>query len=206
MYQFLHMCGNDFCLMNHESSELITVTKRELWQMVVEDGAEVSGLSREELGFAELKNLRASWMCDWADGKNVFGAAKSLHVTDDNKFVIKANNHNFGGVVNKDDEYVVMFCFDFGIQVSVMKEDYDVLMSGDVPKIVEMLKYLGNEPESYDGDGDSIPSLEEALEEAKDCGSEEDIRKVVRELTEYGAYPTNWFEPDWDEEEDEDSE
>lgn len=179
------MNGENYCIMDHEAVGILELTRDEVWRLVVEGGAVIHGLSREQMGFESMRRLVATSQCNWADGKNIFGSAKRLRVNGDNEFTITAEDRPFNGVVNDDWAFIVIFEFDFGVQVPMMRDDFEVLLSGDVPRVVETLKSLAS-PFEYD---DSMLAAYEAVKESEDADA---VKATVRSLVAAGRYPINW--------------
>lgn len=182
MYQILSRSDDTFCLIDHRKLEIFTVDKDELWRMVVEDGAEIRGLSKEDVDFKSRRFVCATSRCNWAEGENIFKKAKRMNVGDDDRFTIVSGGRNFNGAVNRSFPSVVVLEFTFGVQVPIWHEDFDSLMSGERDRVISTLERLSTEVTD-------MPGLEERYLSAKESGDSESIDSAIKDLVYRGLWP-----------------
>lgn len=181
MFQYLSGTDDEYCIIDHDKLLIQSVSEDELWKMLVLDGIALRCPEWLMERFVSRKRQMAASECNWANGENIFLKAKRFAVADDNRFSWLAGNRQFDGVVDKSDKYAVILCFRIGAQVPIMKEDFEELLSGDVKRVVPMLKSIGSPVEDKDFDI--------AYYSALHSGNEEAIKLAVRNLVSVGQWP-----------------
>lgn len=177
MYQYLNCDGDGYCVIDHDKLLILQLDEEALWELLVYDKAEIRGLQLSDINFKE-RWFGAS-QCDWADGENIFLKANRLVVGDNGRFTIWSKDQPLNGVVDRSDEFAVVFQFDFGMFVPIMKSDFDELLSGDVKRVVATLKKLSEKPVDCGW----------TMREYESARNSEELLAVVTKMVAAGKYP-----------------
>lgn len=181
MYQLLgEPKDNSFCIIDHEKLWIMNIDEETLWEMLLYDRVEIRGLSLDMVQF------KHRWFgtseCNWVGGKNLFLCTNRFRISDNNRFTIVANNRAFNGVVNQSDDLAVVFEFDFGMHVPMMREDFDELLCNDTQRIISALKKLSEPLEDCSW-------LASNYITARDSCDDDKLSEIVRRMVSVGAYP-----------------
>lgn len=182
MYQLLGHDGDEFCIIDHDTLTIQTVSTEGLWDLIVYEGAQIRGLSREDADFSRQKRTLSSSQCNWLGGDNIFLNAKRFVVGENGQFSLISGSRAFNGVVEDGAPYAKFFVFDFGVRVPVWHKDYDTLLSGDVKSVITTLGMMAQEVDFDD-------SIIEAYNRAKATGNEAEVSVIVRHLVYAGRWP-----------------
>lgn len=181
MYQLLGTPkDNKFCLIDHEKLWILSLDEEDIWEMLLYDKASIMGLTLDMVQFKH--RWFGTSQCDWADGENLFLRTTNFRIADNGRFTIVAKERAINGVVNQSDDLAVVFEFDFGMCVPVLREDFDEFLCGDTQRIVATLKRLATPPED-------CAWLLSDYNAAKSSGDTNRLRDIVRKMVSVGAYP-----------------